>query len=279
MEILDGEKLSNKIKNEIKNEVKELMIKPCIAVIQVGNDERGNIYIESKRKACNEVGIYFKHINFDEFVTEKEIINKIIELNNDEYVDGIVIQLPLPLKFNEKKLVNFITKNKDIDGLTDSNKANLLKKTPNLIPCAPLAVVELLKEYKIPIEGKHVVIVGRSDLVGMPMFCLMNNYDATITLCNSKTVDLSNYTKQADILISATGIPNLITKDMVKKDAVVVDISINKVDDKIVGDVDFENVKSLTSYITPVPGGVGPMTVTMLLKNALVANKKRNNKL
>ena len=279
MEILDGEKLSNKIKSEIKSEVKELMIKPCIAVIQVGNDERGNLYIENKRKACNEVGIYFKHINFDEFVTEKEIINKIIELNNDEYVDGIVIQLPLPLKFNEKKLVNFITKNKDIDGLTDSNKANLLKKTPNLIPCAPLGIIELLKEYKISIEGKQVVIVGRSDLVGMPLFCLMNSYDATITLCHSKTIDLANYTKQADILISATGVPNLITKDMVKKDAIVIDVGISKVDNKVVGDVDFENVKTLASYITPVPGGVGPMTITMLLKNTLTANKKRNTKL
>ena len=279
MEILDGEKLSTKIKSEIKSEVKELMIKPCIAVIQIGNDENGSIYIENKRKACNDVGIYFKHINFDEFVTEKEIINKIIELNNDEYVDGIVIQLPLPLKFNEKKLVNFITKNKDIDGLTDSNKANLLKKTPNLIPCAPLGVIELLKEYKIQIEGKHVVIVGRSDLVGMPLFCLMNNYDATITLCNSKTIDLASYTKQADILISATGIPKLITKDMVKKGAVVIDIGINKIDNKITGDVDFENVKDVASYITPVPGGVGPMTIAMLLKNTLIAKNKRSTKL
>ena len=223
--------------------------------------------------------MYFKHIEFDEFTTEKEIINKIIELNNDEYVDGIVLQLPLPLKFNEKKLINFITKNKDIDGLTDSNKANLIKKTPNLIPCAALGVVELLKEYKITIEGKHVVIVGRSGLVGMPLFCLMNNYDATVTLCHSKTVDLGFYTKQADILISATGNPNLITKDMVKEGAVVVDVGINNVDGKIVGDVDFENVKDKTSYITPVPGGIGPMTVAMLLKNVIYANKKRNTKL
>ena len=279
MEILDGEKLSNKIKSEIKSEVKDLMIKPCIAVIQVGNNENASMYIEAKRKACSDVGIYFKHIEFDEFVTEKEIINKIIELNNDEYVDGIIIQLPLPLKFNEKKLVNFITKNKDIDGLTDSNKANLIKKTPNLIPCTPLGIVELLKEYKIQIEGKHVVIVGRSDLVGMPLFCLMNNYDATITLCNSKTVDLASYTKQADILVSATGVKGLITKDMVKQDAVVIDVGINRVDDKIVGDVDFDSVKTIASYITPVPGGVGPMTVAMLLKNVLYANKKRNTKI
>lgn len=279
MEILDGKALSDKIKTEIKNEVKELMIKPCVAVIQVGNDSASNIYIENKKKACNEVGIYFKHILFDEFVTEKEIINKIIELNNDEYVDGIMIQLPLPLKFNAKKLVNFITKNKDVDGLTDSNKANLLKKTPNLIPCTPLGIIELLKEYKIQIEGKHVVIVGRSELVGLPLFCLMNSYDATITLCHSKTNDLASYTKQADILVVATGVINLITKDMVKDGAVVIDVGINKVNDKIVGDVDFKGVSEVASYITPVPGGVGPMTVTMLLKNTLIANKKRNGKL
>ncbi len=278
MEILDGEKLSNRIKSELKTEIKELMIKPCIAVIQVGSSDIIKNNIESKRKICNEVGMYFKLIDFDEFVTEKEIINKIIELNNDEYVDGITIQLPLPLKFNEKKLVNFITKNKDIDGLTDSNKANLIKKTPNLIPCVPQAIIELLKEYKIQIEGKHVVIVGRSDLVGMPLFCLMNIYDATITLCNSKTPNLSDYTKQADILVSATGFKNLITKDMVKKDSVVIDVGYNLVDNNVESDVDFESVKNEVSFITP-PSSINTLSAVMLLKNALIAKNKRTTKL
>ncbi len=278
MEILDGEQLSNKIKSELKSEIKELMIKPCIAVIQVGNNEKIKNSIENKKKICSDVGMYFKHIDFDEFATEKEIINKIIELNNDEYVDGITIQLPLPLKFNEKKLVNFITKNKDIDGLTDSNKANLIKKTPNLIPCVPASILELLKEYKIQIEGKHVVIVGRSDLVGMPLFCLMNIYDATITLCNSKTDNLSDYTKQADILVSATGVDKLITKDMVKKGSTVIDVGYSLVDGKIISDVDYDNVKGEVDFITP-PSTINTLSGVMLLKNALIAKNKRTTKL
>ncbi len=279
MEILNGKELSNKIKLELKESIKDLMIKPCIAVIQVGNDEASNVYIENKKKACNEVGIYFKHIKFEEYALEKEIVNKIIELNNDEYVDGIIIQLPLPIKFNEKKLVNFITKNKDIDGLTDSNKALLLRDNANLIPCTPLGIMELLKAYEIGVEGKNVVIVGRSNLVGLPLCHLMLNNNATVTVCHSKTNNLSDFTKNADILISATGVPKLITKDMVKKGAVVIDVGINKIDDKLVGDVDFDNVSKLASFITPVPGGVGPMTVAMLLKNTIIANKKRTTKI
>jgi len=276
--ILNGKELSNKIKMEIKSDVQSLMIKPCLAVIQVGNDDASNVYIENKKKACNEVGIYFKHIKFEEFALEKEIINKIIELNNDEYVDGIILQLPLPTKFNEKRLVNFITRNKDVDGLTDSNKALLIRNNPNLIPCTPLGIMTLLKEYNISVSGKNVVIVGRSNLVGIPLFHLMLNNDATVTLCHSKTTDLINYTKNADILVSATGVANLITKDMVKKDAIVIDVGINRIDGKLVGDVDFNNVSKLASYITPVPGGVGPMTVCMLLKNTVLANKKKNTK-
>lgn len=278
MEILDGKKLSSDIKLQIKDSVKELMIKPCLAVIQVGDDLASNIYVENKRKACSEVGIYFKHIKFDEYVSEKEIINKIIELNNDEYVDGIIIQLPLPIKFNEKRLVNYVTKLKDVDGLTDSNKALLLRNNPLLVPCTPLGIIELLKAYNIEISGKNVVIVGRSNLVGMPLALLMNNYDATVTLCHSKTKNLKDYTLNADILVSATGVPKLITKDMVKKDSVIIDVGINRVDGKLCGDVDFDNVKDLASYITPVPGGVGPMTVAMLLQNTVLSNKKRNQK-
>ena len=279
MEILDGQKLSNKIKTELKSEIKDYMIKPCIAVIQVGNNDNIGTYVEQKKNFCNDVGIYFKHIEFDEFTTEKEIINKIIELNNDEYVDGIVLQLPLPLKFNEKKLVNFITKNKDVEGLTDSNKANLLKKTPNLIPCIPLGITELLKEYKISVEGKHVVIVGRSETVGIPLFCLMNNYDATVTLCHSKTIDLDKYTKQADILVSCMDEANIITKDMVKDGSIVIDAGVSLVNNKIVGDVDVESIKKNVSYITSSPDTILSLAGAMLLKNAIFANKKRNSKI
>lgn len=274
--VLDGNDLSKKIKNSVKENIKELMIKPCLAIIQIGNNSISNLHINKIKENCNEVGIYVKHIKYDEYTIEKEIINKIIELNNDKYVDGIMLELPIIEKYNVKKLVNFITKNKDIDGLTDSNKASLLRNNSNLVSCSALAVIELLKEYNIEIEGKNIVVIGRSNLVGMPTAILLNNMDATVTLCHSKTKNLINHTKNADIIISATGIPNLITKDMVNKNSVVIDVGFTKLNDKYVGDVDFENIKDNVKYISSINNGVGVVTNAILLRNILLANKKRN---
>lgn len=274
--VLDGNDLSKKIKNSVKENIKELMIKPCLAIIQIGNNSISNLHINKIKETCNEVGIYVKHIKYDEYTIEKEIINKIIELNNDKYVDGIMLELPIIEKYNVKKLVNFITKNKDIDGLTDSNKASLLRNNSNLVSCSALAVIELLKEYNIEIEGKNIVVIGRSNLVGMPTAILLNNMDATVTLCHSKTKNLINHTKNADIIISATGIPNLITKDMVNKNSVVIDVGFTKLNDKYVGDVDFENIKDNVKYISSINNGVGVVTNAILLRNILLANKKRN---
>ena len=266
---LDGKTLSNKIKSDIGGKIKKYLLKPTLAVIQIGDDEASNIYINSKKKACENVGINFIHEKFSSNVSEQEIINKIIELNNDTYVNGILIQLPIPKKLNEHKLLNLINKNKDVDGLTDINMGLLFKNNNNLIPCTPQGIMKILEEYNIDLIGKHAVIVGRSNLVGKPLAMLLLQKNVTVTICHSKTKDLGSFTKQADILISAVGKKHLITKDMVKENSVVIDVGINRVDGKLYGDVDFENVKDIVSYITPVPGGVGPMTVAMLLSNVL----------
>ena len=267
--ILDGKALSNEIKNDIKLKIKNYLIKPTLAVIQIGDDAASNIYINSKKRACENVGINFIHEKFESDVIEQEIINKIIELNNDSYVNGILIQLPIPDKFDQYKLLNLINKNKDVDGLTDINMGLLFKDYNNSIPCTPLGIIKLLESYNIELEGKHAVVVGKSNLVGKPLSVLLLQKGATVTICHSKTVNLKQFTKQADILISAVGKKHLITKDMVKENAIVVDVGINRVDGNLYGDVDFENIKDIAAYITPVPGGVGPMTVAMLLSNVL----------
>lgn len=276
--IIDGKKIRDEILDELKKEVKSYMIKPCLAVIQVGDDEASNTYIKAKQNACKNIGIYFKHIKFDSDAREIEVINKIIELNNDEYVHGILIQLPLPSKFNPDKLINYIARNKDVDGLTDINLGKLFNNKSGMISCTPQGIMELLERENIEISGKNVVIVGRSNLVGKPLLGLMLNKDATVTICHSKTVNLKEHTKNADILIVAVGKKHFITEDMVKKDAVVIDVGINKVDGKLYGDVDFLNVKNKVKKITPVPGGVGPMTVAMLMNNVVRAYKKINKK-
>lgn len=278
MSNIDGKIISTKIKEELKAEIKTYMIKPCLAVIQIGNDEASNVYISAKQKACSEVGIYLKYIKFDEESREIEIINKIIELNNDEYVHGILLQLPIPEKFNEEKLINYISRNKDVDGLTDINVGKLINNKKCLVSCTPQGIIKLLEESGVSIPGKNVVIVGRSKLVGKPLISLFLNNDATVTVCHSKTSNLKEFTKNADILVVAVGKKHLITEDMVKKDSVVIDVGINRIDGKLYGDVDYENVKNKVSLITPVPGGVGPMTVAMLLCNVNTVYKNLNNK-
>ena len=275
--LLDGKILSEKIKDEISSSINSNLIKPCLAVIQIGDDEAINIYIKAKKKACDEVGIYFKHIKFNDSVKEREIANKIIELNNDEYVNGIIIQLPIPEKYDEYKLLNLIDKNKDIDGHSDANIGKLFKGKNNLVPCTSIGVIEILKEYGIEIAGKHAVVVGRSDSIGKPLAMLLLQNDATVTICHAKTNDLSKYTKEADILISAVGKKDIINIDMVKDGAVVIDVGISRNEGKVCGDV-AKDVIIKASYITPVPGGVGPMTVAMLLKNVLLNYQKNNLK-
>lgn len=273
--IINGKEISKRIKEELKQEIEVFSRKPSLVVIQVGNDIASDVYIEGKKKASLEVGIDFKHLKYEEDVTEEVLIEKIQELNSDDMVDGILLQLPLPKHLNEVKIINYIDPSKDVDGLTITNIGKLTNKIDGLVSCTPLGIMELLSAYNVELEGKHVVIVGRSNLVGKPLISLFLNNNATVTVCHSKTKDLSEYTKQADILVVAVGKKNLITRDMVKKDAVVIDVGINREDGKIYGDVYYLDVFDKVSLITPVPGGVGPMTVTMLLKNVVKCYKNK----
>ena len=265
--IMDGEALSLKMQDEMKQQLKSCMIRPSVAVIQVGDDPASNSYIKRKEKACNAVGVYFRHYKFDADTPELSIINKIKELNNDDYVNGILVQLPLPERYNEKRIANSISNSKDVDGLTDINTGRMINGRKTLVPCTPLGVMRILEEYEIELVGKHVVIVGRGKLVGKPLATLMLAADATVTVCHSKTTNLAEITKQADVLVCAVGSPKMITADMVREGAVVIDVGVNHVDGKLCGDVDFDKVSKKASYITPVPKGVGPMTVAMLLEN------------
>ncbi len=274
--ILDGKMCSSKLKEALKNEVVAFPSRPKIIDIQIGENAASEIYIRNKGKAANSVGIDFDCVRFGVESTEDEIINKIKELNEDETINGILVQMPIPDKYDYKKIINTINPSKDVDGLTYVNSGKLLNGEDGMVSCTPAGIIELLKFYNIDIASKNVVIIGRSILVGKPLSMLFLKENATVTVCHSKTSNLSYFTKNADILVVAVGKKHLITKDMVKENSVIIDVGINRVDDKIYGDVDFENVKDIAT-ITPVPGGVGPMTVTMLLYNT-VKNYKENQK-
>lgn len=274
--IIDGIKISTEIRKDIKQIINETKITPSLAVIQVGDNKASSIYIKNKKKACEEVGIRFEHIKFNDTISEELVINEIKRLNNDISINGILVQLPLPLGFDEGKIINTISPVKDVDGLTYQNVGNLVLENDCLVPCTPLGVMELLKAYNVRLSGKNVCIVGRSNLVGKPLIQLLLRNDATLSVCHSKSLDIKNYTKQADVLIVAAGHPNLITKDMVKDGVVIIDVGINKEGNLLCGDVDFDNVSKKASLITPVPGGVGPMTVACLLKNVVKAYQIQN---
>ncbi len=267
--IIDGKEISLSIKEELKKQIDKLPSKPVLVVIQVGNNEASNVYIKNKKIAASNIGMEFKHIHFDERITENELKEQINKLNNDNNINGIIVQLPLPNHLNSKNIINYIDPNKDIDGLTDINLGKLMSGSECMTSCTPTGVMQLIKEYNIDLGGKHVEIVGRSNLVGKPLIHMLLDEDATVTVTHSKTKDLISFTKQADILIVAVGKKHLITNNMIKEGAVIIDVGINRIDGKIYGDVDFENVLNKASYITPVPKGVGPMTVAMLLKNTL----------
>ena len=308
MKILDGKLVSEVMINQVKEELYKLDRKLGLVVIQVGNDAASSVYVRQKKKMadkldfCEEkeriinslelsdeekekelevyknIGCNFEHIVLPEDVSEEELINKIEELNGDDNVDGILVQLPISKHLDVDKVINSIDPNKDVDGLNDYNIEKLNYNEEGLFPCTPLGVIEILKYYGIEISGKNVVVVGRSKLVGTPVSKLLAYEGANVMICHSKTVNPSLYTSCADILVVAVGKKDLITSDMVKDEAVVVDVGINRVDGKLYGDVDYLNVSKKCSYITPVPGGVGPMTVAMLSKNLLHAYNLRNSK-
>lgn len=265
LKLLDGKVVKTMALEGLKKLVNEIERPLGLTVIQVGDNASSNIYIKQKRKMAEFLGFNFNHIKLEDDVTLEGILRIIDELNNDEEVDGILVQMPVSEHLDSKVIQNAISPLKDVDGLTDINMGKLVHKKECLVPCTALGIMELLNYYNIPVISKNVVVVGRSDLVGRPVAELLINASATVTLCHSKTKDLTSITRGADILIVAVGKSRLITKDMVKDGAVVIDVGINKLEDgSLCGDVDFENVKDKCSYITPVPGGVGQMTVLEL---------------
>lgn len=276
--VIDGKKVAQDMQNELKKETTELKkngINLTLAVIYVGDDLASKIYINNKRKACDYVGIKMKEFKFDCNASENDILRLINELNMDKSVTGIMVQMPLPHQINAKKIVGAINPQKDVDGFSEVNLGKIITKNYDFLPCTPAGIIEILNSENVEIKGKRCVVVGRSNIVGKPLSLMLLNNDATVTICHSKTENLKEACKNADILISAVGKKNLITADMVKKDAVVIDVGINRNEfGKICGDVDFENVKKVASYITPVPGGVGPVTVAMLMKNVVLSARK-----
>jgi len=275
--ILEGKTLKENILNDLTNKISVLERKPTLVVIQVGDNSASNIYVSQKEKMSIKVGINFIHEKLEEQINEDKLIDIINKYNNDDNVDGILVQMPLPEHINETNIQNAIDYQKDVDGLTDINAGRLLHNKESLVACTSLGIIELLKYYNIDITSKNVVIVGRSNLVSKPLYSLFINENATVTMCHSKTNDLEKYTKQEDILVVAVGKKHLITKNMIKENTTVIDVGINRINDKLYGDVDFDNIKSIAN-ITPVPGGVGQMTVAILGKNVLKAYYLRRNK-
>ncbi len=275
MTLLDGKKVSNEIIEEVKKKIEKNNLKLNFAIIWVGNDEASEIYVNNKIKKCEYVGIKTKLYHLEEDVKEEEILNLIDKLNKDVLVNGILLQSPVPKHIDIIKCFNRIDYKKDIDGFSNISVGNLALGRPTNISCTPKGIIRLLDYYKINLEGMNVCLINRSNIVGKPLLQLLLERNATVTVCHSKTKDLKFFTKNADIVISAVGKPNFITEDMVKDNVIIIDVGISRKDGKVVGDVDYLNVKEKASYITPVPGGVGPMTIAMILENIINTKEEK----
>ena len=272
MVLLDGKKVKLEILKDLKEQVEKIDRKLGLAVIQIGEDPASCVYVRNKEKMASELGYDFMHIKLEEDIREDQVLNIIDLLNKDDKVDGVLVQMPISKHLNSKTIQNAIDPLKDVDGLTDINMGKLSHNIESLVPCTPMGIIDLLKYYNIGIEGKNITIIGRSDLVGKPLASLMTNNNATVTLCHSKTNNLKEFTKLANILVVAVGKPNFITGDYIKEGATVIDVGINRLENnKLCGDVDFESVKDKVEFITPVPGGVGQVTVAELGKNTYKA--------
>ena len=280
-QIIDGKALAKKIRVNLKEEVEELKskgINPKLAVIMVGDNPASKVYVKNKSKACEEIGVAYEEFLLDENITMEELLNLIEELNIREDINGILLQSPIPSHLDINQAFNKINYKKDVDGFHPINVGKLAIGQECFISCTPFGVTKMLEEYNIEIQGKNVVILGRSNIVGKPLIQCMLQKNATVTVCHSKTENLKEITKNADILIAAIGKAKFVTQDMVKDGAVIIDVGINRTEEgKLVGDVDFENVQEKASYITPVPGGVGPMTIAMLMTNVVQSAKKYKN--
>ncbi len=278
--IIDGKLVSAAVKERVANEVKELNqkgISVCLAVILVGSDPASQIYVANKKKACEQLGIISKEYLLPEATTQDELLALVNKLNNDKTVNGILCQLPLPKGLNEKAVIAAINPEKDVDAFHPVNVGKIMIGDYDFLPCTPAGVMEMLSFYNIDVCGKECVVIGRSNIVGKPMGMLLLHKNGTVTICHSRTQNLSEVTAKADILVAAVGKAKFVTADMVKQGAVVIDVGMNREDGKLCGDVDFDAVSQKASYITPVPGGVGPMTIATLMQNTLTAAKRQNN--
>ncbi|MFY9198838.1 MAG: bifunctional methylenetetrahydrofolate dehydrogenase/methenyltetrahydrofolate cyclohydrolase FolD [Acutalibacteraceae bacterium] len=279
--IIDGKAVSAMIKESVAQQTKELVssgIKPKLAVVIVGDDSASRVYVNNKKKACEVVGFESVEYALSKDTTQEELLKLIEKLNNDKSVNGILCQLPLPKQIDEEAIITAISPLKDVDAFHAENVGHIMIGNYTFLPCTPAGVMELLKSENIEIEGKNCVIIGRSNIVGKPMSMLLLQKNGTVTICHSKTKNLKEITKSADILVAAIGVAKFVTADMIKPGAVVIDVGMNRDENgKLCGDVDFDDVKQTASYITPVPGGVGPMTIAMLMQNTLMAAKKQNN--
>ena len=291
MKIIDGKKISNQIKEEIKIEVDQIIKKggrpPHLAAVLVGNDGASLTYVGSKVRSCEQVGFNSTLVKLNENISQDTLLKKIQELNNNDEIDGFIVQLPLPKQINEEKILMAVSPNKDVDGFHPTNFGKMALNMETFISATPYGIIELIRRYKIDTTGKNTVVIGRSNIVGRPISILMsrkgNPGDSTVTLVHSRTKNLESFTKNADIIISALGVPDFINSSMVKEGVVIIDVGITRVKDEsspkgyvIKGDVDFESVKEKASHISPVPGGVGPMTIAMLLKNTLLSKSLKN---
>ena len=281
--IIDGKELAKKIRANLKIECDDLNkegIKSKLAVIMVGDDPASKVYVRNKSKACEEVGIEYEEYLIGSNIAQKELIDLIKKLNQDKTVNGILLQSPIPSNLDINEAFRTIAPEKDVDGFNPVNVGKLVLNQDTFVSCTPFGIIKMFEEYNIDLTGKNVVILGRSNIVGKPLIHCCLNKNATVTTCHSKTQNLKEIASKADILISAIGKANFVTEDMVKENAVVIDVGINRLDNgKITGDVDFENVKVKASYITPVPGGVGPMTIAMLMNNVIKATKRQNGRI
>ncbi len=277
-ERIDGKKTSADIREEMKVEVDEMvgkgMQRPGLSVIIVGENPASQVYVRNKVKACEKVGLYSEKYELAANVTEDELLSLIDKLNNSDKIHGILVQLPIPEHIDESKVLNAILPSKDVDGFHPINVGKLMIGEGTLLPCTPHGCMVFLERYGIDVKGKEAVVVGRSNIVGKPIAMMLLQRHATVTICHSRTKDLAGHIKRADILVAAVGRPEMITGDMIKEGAVVLDVGINRTEKGLVGDVHFESASKVASYITPVPGGVGPMTITMLLKNTIIAAKQ-----
>lgn len=283
MTLIDGKALSAKIKEEVKVEVAQLKeqtgVTPGLAVILVGDDAASATYVNSKHKACENAGIYSEVITKDSSITQDELLALIEKMNNDDKLDGILVQLPLPKHIDTRTVLEAINPLKDVDGFHPFNVGKMVSNLDSFIPATPFGVMRMFEEHNIELSGKNCVVIGSSDIVGKPMASLLTNAKATVTVCNSRTKDLKFHTQNADIVVIAVGVTHLLKAHMIKDGAVVIDVGINRLDTgKLTGDADFEDCKEKCSFITPVPGGVGPMTIGMLLKNTIKAAKLRGKR-